>query len=305
MLSTPILFLIFNRPETTERVFKEIRKQKPKYLFVAADGPRTNLPGEKEKCKKARDIVMNAIDWDCELKILFRDHNLGCRLAVSEAVTWFFNYVEEGIILEDDTLPDASFFIFCEQLLDKYRLNERIKIISGINFQDGIKRGDASYYFSGICHIWGWASWRRTWNEYDLNLSSINKNEVASMVFDYFRDTRVVSEWENIYKKLLNNELDTWDFQLAFSIWKKGGLNIVPQKNLVTNIGYGKDATNTTQSSDLFSNIPVKNMGEIKFANEIKIHLEADTYTLKKIFPVYKKSFRSIAKSFLRRIKLK
>ena len=164
----PILFLVYNRPDTTATVFEEIRKQKPKQLFVAADGPRTDMPGDAEKCKNTRELVMNGIDWECETKTLFRDNNLGCGLAVSNAITWFFKNVEEGIILEDGTLPDQSFFTYCKVLLEKYRYDDKLKMISGNNFQQGKWRGDGSYYFSAYSHIWGWASWRRTWKEYDL-----------------------------------------------------------------------------------------------------------------------------------------
>ena len=134
--STPILFLIFNRPDVTKCVFEEIRKQKPQYLYLAADGPRANKPGEYEKCILAREVVLEGIDWNCELKTLYRDENLGCGKAVSEAITWFFEHVEEGIILEDDCLPNNSFFTFCSELLDRFRTTDKIMHISGNNFQD-------------------------------------------------------------------------------------------------------------------------------------------------------------------------
>ena len=161
MISTPVLFLIFNRPELTEKVFQKIQDAQPKYLFVAADGPRDNKYGEKDLCEKTRAVVLENITWECEVKTLFRTENLGCRTAVSSAINWFFENVEEGIILEDDTVPDNSFFSYCQALLEKYRNHEQIMMITGDNFQDGIKRGNGSYYFSRYVHIWGWASWRR------------------------------------------------------------------------------------------------------------------------------------------------
>ena len=150
----PILFLIFNRPDVTEKVFEAIRRQKPKQLFVAADGYRKNKQGEKELCDKTRSII-NKIDWDCEVKTLFRNENLGCCMAVSSAIEWFFQQVEYGIILEDDCLPNASFFRFQKEMLEKYKDDSRIMMVSGDNFQNGKKRGDASYYFSKLTHIWG------------------------------------------------------------------------------------------------------------------------------------------------------
>ena len=161
-MDTPILFLVFNRPDTTSKVFQRIREIQPLKLFIAADGPRPEKEGEKEKCETVKRSVLENIDWPCEVKTLFRNNNLGCGKAVSNAITWFFQNVEEGIILEDDILPDKSFFNFCKDLLEKYRYDERIKVIGGSNIHKkaGIKD---SYYFSSICRIWGWASWRRVW----------------------------------------------------------------------------------------------------------------------------------------------
>lgn len=304
MFDTPILFLIFNRPDTTARVFEKIKEIKPRQLFVAADGPRAGREGEKEKCQEVRDLVLKNIDWPCEVKTLFREQNLGCGKAVSGGISWFFEHVDEGIIFEDDTVPDKSFFSFCELLLKRYKHENKIKIIGGVNFQDGIKRGDASYYFTRICHIWGWATWRRTWNEYDFALSAITRQDVTNAAFKYFGEKRIVRVWEDIYDNLKNKTYDTWDYQLALTIWKKDGINIVPQENLVTNIGYGRDATHTTQSSDPFSNIPLGRLREITHPDKIEVHPAADSYTLNKFFPVEKRTLGNIGRSILRKFKL-
>ena len=161
MFNTPILFLIFNRPEVTFAVFEQIQKIQPKYLFIAADGPRNYK--ENELCKATRDVVQK-IDWDCELKTLFRNENLGCAKNVSSAIKWFFDHVEKGIILEDDCYPDLSFFSFCEELLNYYDNNDRIMAISGFNAQLGIKRTKHSYFFAEIPLVWGWATWRKASN---------------------------------------------------------------------------------------------------------------------------------------------
>jgi len=179
--NTPILFLVFNRPNTTQRVFNVIRQVKPKQLFVAADGPRRDKGADEEKCEATREIVKQ-IDWDCEVKTLFREENLGCGKAVSSAITWFFENVEEGIILEDDCLPNLDFFGYCEELLDRYRDNREVMFIGGDNFQKGKKWGDASYYFSAYNHVWGWATWKRTWDIYDFKLDSINENDIDSIL---------------------------------------------------------------------------------------------------------------------------
>ena len=297
----PILFLVFNRPETTVQVFEKIREIKPQRLFVSADGPREGKEGEKEKCQAVRDLILRSIDWPCEVKTLLRNQNLGCGSAVSGAITWFFENVEEGIILEDDTVPDKSFFSFCEAMLNKYRFENKIKMIGGINFQDEIRRGDASYYFTRLCHIWGWATWKRTWNEYDFDLSTITRKEVTDAALGYFGDRRIAEEWGYIYDNLKSKRYDTWDFQLALSIWKNDGINIVPQKNLVSNIGYGQDATHT-HLVDPFANIPLESLTDIKYASEIKVDVRADQYSLKKIFPP-KRTWGSIGRSILRKIK--
>ena len=174
---TPILFLIFNRPDLTDIVFKRIREVKPKYLYIAADGPRLTHPDDFEKCKRAREIVLNLIDWQCELKILFRNENLGCGKAISEAITWFFNHVEEGIVLEDDTFPSLSFFTFTSWALNKYRNNKNVMLITGTNFQLGKKRGLGDYYFSYYPNSWGWASWKRAWSFYEYTVKNFSDYE--------------------------------------------------------------------------------------------------------------------------------
>lgn len=168
-LNTPVLFIVFNRPITTSKVFEVIKKVRPKRLYVAADGARLNKNEEIKKVKLVRKIA-TAVDWPCELRTLFSDANLGMKIAESKAMTWFFENEKEGIILEDDTLPHLDFFLFCEILLNKYRDNEKVLTICGTNFQNNLKRGSDSYFFSKYFHGWGWASWRRTWNLYDVKI---------------------------------------------------------------------------------------------------------------------------------------
>lgn len=170
----PILFVIFNRPDTTQKVFDEIRKQQPKYLYVAADGPRIGKSEDQMKCQITRAII-DQVDWDCDLKLLFREENLGCGKAVSSAITWFFDQEEMGIVLEDDCLPHPDFFQYCKELLIKYKDVDKVKFISGTNFDIKSNQTDASYYFSAYIHVWGWASWRRVWKDYHYNLSDFQK----------------------------------------------------------------------------------------------------------------------------------
>ena len=263
-LETPVLFLVFNRLDTTRKVFEAIRKAKPKKLYIAADGARENKEGEETKVKNVREYVLNNIDWDCEIKTLFRDKNLGCKFAVSSAIDWFFDNEEMGIILEDDVLPSQSFFWYCQDLLNKYKDDTRIGQISGVRRFDKLKTNDKySYFFSIYGSIWGWASWRRAWKLYNVN---INADDIKEAIF-YGLDKRITfSPIENklrlkIWNKVINNEVDTWDFQWGFIKFINSMLSIVPNKNLITNVGFGEDSTHTHK--ELRENILVRN--ELEF----------------------------------------
>lgn len=298
---TPILFLVFNRPETTAQVFQRIREIQPTTLFVAADGPRSAKEGEQEKCEAVRNLILEGIDWPCNVKTLFRDHNLGCGHAVSGAINWFFQNVEEGIILEDDTLPDPSFFEFCKTLLEKYRHDDEIKLISGNNFQNGNWRGDGSYYFSAYTHNWGWASWRRTWQEYDFRLDKLDESALEKNMSFYFNDKKVKQYWMQTFYKLRNGILDTWDVQMLFCTWAKRGLAILPNINLVSNIGFGESGTHNINKNDVQADIPLYSMSEIKHPSEKVLNKEADDYSFRQYYaPSKRRMF-----GFLRRKKNK
>lgn len=277
MINTPILFLIFNRPDTTQKVFDAIRNAKPKQLFVAADGSRIGKEGEKEKCESARAII-NQIDWDCEVKTLFREENLGCGKAVSEAITWFFNDVEEGIILEDDCLPSQSFFRYCEELLIKYRNDERIMLISGDNFQFGKQRGDGDYYFSKMNHVWGWATWKRAWQYYDFKMGSLNKFIKNNYIKGIFNNKKISKKWIQNFIATKNGKIDTWDYQWTYTMWSQDGLAILPNINLVKNIGFGGNATHTQISNSLIENNHTHFLSISKHPSLIIRDYEADMY---------------------------
>jgi len=249
--STPVLFLVFNRPDTTQQVFNVIKQVKPKQLFVAADGPRPNKKGEVEKCETVKAIV-NQVDWDCELKTLFREENLGCKMAVSSAITWFFENVEQGIILEDDCLPDLSFFSFCEELLFRYKDDDRIGHIGGNCFSQNLIKEGLSYDFCSFAHIWGWASWRRVWKNYDVNFKyweeALKDKKKRKNILRNLREQLYFSSYisDAIYEK---NGMNTWDVQYLFLLRVQNQLSIYPAVNLVMNIGLNTpDATNTKKS---------------------------------------------------------
>ena len=279
----PILFLVFNRPETTARVFEKIREVKPQRLFIAADGPRTEKEGEKEKCQEVRDLVLKNIDWPCEVKTLFREQNLGCGKAVSGGISWFFEHVEEGIILEDDTLPGYSFFDFCKILLDKYRNEHKVKMIGGSNYSNREIECTSTYYFTAFPHIWGWATWKRTWDEYDFTLNSIPEDKVRDLLKRYFTRKEVIDSWVNNYDMVKDGKTFPWDFQLGFSILKNGGINIVSAQNVVTNIGFGADATHTTSTNNELSNATLTEVSDMVHPVKIEIDKVQDRYTEMKV----------------------
>ncbi len=284
MLETPVLFLVFNRPDTTTKVFEKIKEVEPKQLFVACDGPRRTKAGEKEKVAEVRQLILENIDWSCEVHTLFREENLGCGKAVSSAITWFFEQVEEGIILEDDCLPNDSFFRFCEELLDYYREDERIMHISGDNFQNGRQRGNGNYYFSGFPHVWGWATWRRAWSKYSFEVSNFNESLFTNKLKYYFKSSFEQKYWVEVFQKMKKGEIDTWDYQWKFSIWINDGLTILPSKNLISNIGFAQDATHTKNPDDFLANLPVDSINSpLKHPKNQQINHSADRYTSKHI----------------------
>jgi hypothetical protein len=256
-LSTPVALLIFNRPRLTERVFKSIARVKPTKLFVVADGPRSTE--EMEKCSQAR-AVLDLVDWDCEVLTNVSDTNLGCRRRVSSGLDWVFEHAEEAIILEDDCVPDPSFFPFCAELLNRYRDDPRIMMISGDNFQAGQACGPCSYYFSRLFHVWGWATWHRAWRLYDLEIKAWPLLRETPWLSELLGDERFADYWRRIFDEIHQQRIDTWDFSWVFSGWVQNGLAIIPNVNLVSNIGFGEEATHTKSSSDSQANLSCGSM---------------------------------------------
>jgi hypothetical protein len=256
MLSTPVLFLIFNRPEVTNEVFDQIRKAQPKQLFIGADGPRKNKPGDQALCEESRQIVLKGIDWPCEVKTLFREENLGCKVAVSSAISWFFENVEAGIILEDDTLPDLTFFRFCEELLAKYKDDHRVMSVAGTNLLGKWKEKGQSYLF-GHGGIWGWASWRRSWQLYDITMSGWRDPKVKEKIRSAFH----TEEWFRFYEGMMDasfeGSMDTWDVQWLYSILIQNGLVINPSVNLVTNLGFAQSGSHTHSSNNPLAQLQI------------------------------------------------
>ena len=282
-----VLFIIFNKREETKRVFDIIRSQQPQRLFIAADGPRIEKEGESETCQYVRNWVLNQIDWECEVKTLFRDQNIGCGRGPSEAITWFFDNVEEGIILEDDCLPSHSFFRFAVDLLEKYRYNNQLSIISGNNFQQHQPMSlDSDYYFSIFPSTNGWASWKRTWEGYDYSMSNwshINKRKFTSFLF---KEMKYKKWWQQQFNWVYESKPnDMWDYQFHYHCMARKQYAIIPISNLISNIGYGPDATHSQNSDSYFANVPTHEFNfPLRHPDRIIRNYEADIFIQDNLF---------------------
>lgn len=258
-LKTPVAFLIFNRPETTERVFREIAKAKPRKLLVVADGARPDRAGEAEKCVSTRAII-ERVDWDCEVLKNYSNVNLGCKRRVSSGLDWIFETVEEAIVLEDDCLPSPSFFPFCEELLNRYREDDRVMQICGSNFLNGWRRNEYSYYFSKYGPIWGWASWRRAWNFYDVEMKLWPEIKERNIYEDFCQNKIEAEHRKKILDMVYDGNIDTWDYQWGFAKFINSGLSITPSVNLISNIGFGIGATHTKDTQNPFAEMALSEM---------------------------------------------
>lgn len=277
LLNTAVLFITYKRLDTTMQVFESIRKAKPPRIYISS-----NIGKDEDECKSVqvvRDYIIDNIDWQCEVNKLFRTKHLSAKLSISGAIDWFFEHEEMGIILEDDCLPSQSFFWYCEELLERYKTDMRVWHISGDNFQDGIIRGDYSYYFSAINHVWGWACWADRWKFYDSDLNNI-QNELFLKIYWKSYEFKY---WRNIFLKVKNNEIDTWDYQWTFTMWVNGSLAILPNINLVSNIGFGENATHTKKTNVNSTYNNVNDLVIAKHPINIIRNIEADQYTFKHV----------------------
>ncbi len=238
LFKTPILLTIFNRPDLSARLWTEIKKIKPSILYIAADGPRIGNENDQRLCAEARKVVTQNIDWDCDLQLLFREENLGCGKAISSAITWFFEHVSEGIILEDDCLPHPDFFPFCSELLERYRDENKVFMISGNgvpgNYGQTIK---SDYIFTAVPSAWGWATWRRSWENYDFQLNDLEAFKAQKDINQIFFKKSYQNYWLNYFNEIKYDGLNNWDYQLAFTAFKNKGLCVRPKFDLISNLG--------------------------------------------------------------------
>lgn len=280
---TPVAFIIFNRPDTTEQVFAEIARARPPKLLVVGDGPRAGRDDEVTKVAKARAVI-DRVNWPCEVLTNYSEVNLGCKRRVSSGLDWVFEHVPEAIILEDDCLPHPTFFRFCEELLARYRDDERVGMISGDNFQFGRNSVEESYYFSIYNHIWGWASWRRAWKHYDVTAARWPTYRDSRSFASLFPEKNHLNYWSEIFQSVFENNIDTWDYQWTLALWMEGMLSVLPNVNLVTNIGFGADATHTKNVSSV-SNLDINEVSfPLVHPSFIVANSNADMFTTTTMF---------------------
>ena len=279
----PVLFMVFNRPNETQRVFEAIRAARPKFLYVASDGPRTSVDGENSTVKLVRRIA-TAVDWECSVSTLFREENLGCKLAVAEALDWFFENEPMGIVLEDDCLPSPEFFPFCSALLDRFKDNDDVWTISGSNFLQGQSVGSGSYYFSKYNHVWGWASWSRAWKKRDLEISFwddfVNTEDWSLLMADNVER----KYWQKLIANVIDKKVDTWDYAWTASAWKHNAIHITAAVNLVSNIGFGAGATHTKRKIKNVSELEHHKIFPISHNNLIKVNKWADQFIFDNVY---------------------
>lgn len=286
-IRTPVAMLVFNRPDLTVRVLEAVRSARPSRLLVVADGPRPDRAGEAEACAKVRAIV-DQVDWPCEVEREFSAPNLGCKRRVSSGLDWVFDRADEAIILEDDCIPGPSFFSFCDEILECYRDDDRVMGVTGCNLQFGRRRGAASYYFSRYMHVWGWASWRRAWRHYDIQMAEWPSLREARWLREVFGGWVAAEAWRHLFDLAHAGRVDTWDYQWFFAILRRGGLVVTPNVNLVSNVGTGRGATHTVRDGPQFSQ-PVESLDPpLVHPREVRRHVEADEFVQRSFTPSWR-----------------
>lgn len=282
-ITAPVALIIFNRPELTAKVFESIRQARPSTLIVIADGPRTGKKGEAETCSAARAITEN-VDWECRVIRHYADENMGCRNRVASGLDLVFDEFDRAIILEDDCLPEASFFRFCEELLERYDSDHRVAAISGDNFLFGNHNLEDSYYFSRYPHVWGWATWRRAWKHYDVEMKSWPQMCDQNWLPQLLQNRAAATFWQDVFQTVYEGRIDTWDYQWTYACWKQNGLTVLPRTNLISNLGFGIDATHTKRQSH-FSNMAVAPLAfPLQHPLQVARDEQADAYTQRQNF---------------------
>ena len=281
-----ILFITFTKERETKQVFETIRQVKPERLYIASDGPRAEKQGEKEKVENLRKWLISNIDWNCEVKTKFSNKNLGCGHGPADAISWFFENEEKGIIIEDDILADISFFRFCDEMLEKYKDDDRIGAITGFNWIDKDIVSN-KYFFSRYFTVWGWATWRRVWSDYDFYILLWEKVRNTNFIKHAYPNRSLAKKNIDIYDKTYNSRgeyFDAWDYQFEFCLLLKNRKIIMPCCNLVNNIGFIEEATHTFSKEDIRNNLK---RGELIFPLKHPIFLKCDFIKEKKLIKIW------------------
>jgi hypothetical protein len=293
MMNTAVLLLIFNRPNTTRRVFEAIRAARPSRLYIAGDGPRAGRQDDVQRCEEARTAATK-VDWPCEVKTLFRETNLGCKRGPSEGIDWLFQHEEEGIILEDDVVPLDSFFPFCEELLERYRCDPRISMISGSNFIVGRLQSHESYSFIRYGHIWGWATWKRAWKDYDGEMKDWPSWRDNGGLRQLSHGRPFESHWRNVFDKAYSRQIDdAWDYLWQFACWRTSRLSVQPSVNLTQNIGFCPDGTHTrsVMPDHVRSSLPCEMRFPLRHPAAVVCSQNADAMIDKVVFGISRRRY--------------
>jgi len=284
MFQVPVLLVIYNRVDETHTLFQAVKDVKPSKLYVAADGANPKIKLDYVNCLKTRSVIMP--EWECEMKTLFKEEHTGKSKMIHQAITWFFEQEEEGIVLFDDTIPNVDFFHYCEYMLEKYRNTPQIMHI-GANFLHKKLKGDTfSYFFSAYAYTWGFATWKRTWKYFDLKMTELEDTNVEEIITKYATRLKEKSYWMRVYNSLKKYRLDYWEYQYNFHIWVHDGLCVSPNVNLVKNIGFKNRKKRIRRLMKDTSNIM-----PLREPHEIVRNIRVDKYIFKK---VYKRAFYRI-----------
>ena len=282
MLDVPVLFVTFNRPKPTAKSFQRIRDARPKQLFLVSDGPRSDRHGEAGLVAETRRIT-EQVDWPCEVQHIYATENMGCGRRISSAITQAFESVDRLIVLEDDCVADPSFFEYCDSTLQRYENDERIMAISGNNFQQGISRTDASYYFSKYMHCWGWATWRSAWQHFSLTIDNWPQFRDSGGMDKCCDSDAEATYWTELFDRCHAGNSSSWAYPWLLCCWMRNALNIIPDVNLVTNIGFGDDATHTQKQREAEC-LPSMSLGTIQHPTDMQRNVVADRFTDAKLY---------------------
>ncbi len=309
-LETPVLFMIFNRIDTAEQVFAKIREVQPTKLYIEADGPRKHVPGELDACQQVRNKILSMIDWKCDLHTLFHEQNLGCKEAVSSAISWLFENEEQGIILEDDCLPETSFFFYCQKMLHKYSKDEEVMMISGTNYIAKQTEDSNNVFFSQYYAIWGWATWKRAWAKYDKTMSTwpaYKKSGALQRTYPYFG---VAPQLAFVFESAAQGKVNTWDYQWFYTCTSNNGYTIVPSKNQISNLQFNSGTHNdgATSKYTFMKTLPL-DVEKLEIPHSIAVDRKQEIFLFKEVglsSPTYWttlliKKLRAVKKSLLKK----